>query len=129
MTPLNVFRWCNLALTFALELAALAALSYAAACLGNGGAATVALAIAAPLVAVLFWQMFAAPRSIKHVPAAKVAVKLTVFGLATVGLIMYDHRMMGLLFAGTVVINALVVHATGMPTQTVEPNGRDVVRV
>jgi ABC-type transport system involved in cytochrome c biogenesis permease subunit len=71
MTALNMFRWCNLALTFLLELAALAALSYAGAQLGNGARA-MALAIAAPLVAVVFWQLFAAPRSIKQVPAAKV---------------------------------------------------------
>ena len=50
MTPLNIVRWGNLAVTFCLELAALAALSYAGAQLGNGALA-VTLAIAAPLVA------------------------------------------------------------------------------
>ena len=128
MTPLNVFRWCNLALTFVLELAALAALSYAGAQLDNGATA-IALAIAAPLVAVAFWQLFAAPRSVKQVPAAKVAVKVAVFGLATIGLFVNGHTTLAVIFAGTVVINALIVHATGRPPEIVEAHVPHMVRV
>src|SRR4249919_786154 len=115
MTPLNIVRWCNLAVTFCLELAALAALSYAGAQLGNGALA-VTLAIAAPLVAGVSWGLFAAPRSVKQAPAAKVVVKITVFALATLGLYANDHQVLGVTLAGVVVANALFVHLLGKPT-------------
>lgn len=115
MTPLNIVRWCNLAVTLCLELAALAALSYAGAQLGHGAVA-VTLAIAAPLVAGLCWGLFAAPHSVKQVPAATVGVKIAVFALATLGLYANDHRALGVMFAGVVALNALFVRLLGKPT-------------
>ena len=117
MTPLNIVRWCNLALTFCLELAALTALSYSGAQLGNGTVA-VTLAITAPLVTGVCWGLFAAPRSVKQMPAAKVGVKITVFALATLGLYANDHQTLGVTFAGVVVANALLVRLIGKPDPT-----------
>jgi hypothetical protein len=118
MTPLNVVRWCNLTLTFVLELVALAALSYAGARLGTTAAASIALAIAAPLVAAICWQWFAAPRAIKQIPAAKAAVKLCVFTLATIAIYANNHSALAAIFSSVVVVNALTSRALGVPTQT-----------
>jgi hypothetical protein len=52
----------NLALKFLLELAAFAAFAVWGADVGSGAIAVI-LAVAAPLVAVLLWGRFAAPRS------------------------------------------------------------------
>ena len=76
----------NLALKFLLELAAIAALAYWGASVGTG-AVSVAVAIAAPLAAILLWGRFAAPRSRQRLPArTRVPFELAIFGLAAVAL-------------------------------------------
>ena len=62
------------------------------------------------------WGLFAAPRSVKHVPAAKAAVKVAVFGLATVGLFANGHTALAATFASLIVINTVALHVTGRPT-------------
>jgi hypothetical protein len=114
MTTMKVFRWSNLLLAFVLELGALGALSYAGAQLGDGAVGT-ALAIGLPLVAAVLWGVYAAPRSVKHVPAAKVAVKAAVFGTATIGLLANGHTALAATFASLIVINTVALQLTGGP--------------
>jgi Protein of unknown function (DUF2568) len=113
---MNALRWSNLLLAFVLEMGALAALSYTGAQLGGGAVATTALAIALPLVAAVLWGVFAAPRSVKHIPAAKVAVKSAVFGLATIGLFANGHTGLAVTFASLIVLNTVALQLTGGPT-------------
>jgi hypothetical protein len=115
MTPLDVFRWSNLLLAFVLEVGALVALSYTGAQLGDGGVGATLLAIGLPLVAAVLWGMFAAPRSVKHVRAAKVTVKIAVFGMATIGLFFGGHAGLAVAFAGLFVINTVALQLTGGP--------------
>ena len=113
---MTVFRWSNLFLAFVLELGALAALSFTGAHVGGGGGGATALAIALPLVAAVLWGTFASPRSVKHIPLAKVAVKVAVFGLATIGLFANGHAALAVTFAILIVINTIALHLTGGPT-------------
>jgi hypothetical protein len=77
-------RASNLALKFLLELAAFASFAFWGASVGSG-AVSVALAIAAPAVAIGLWGLFAAPRSKRRLPtAARVPFELSVFALAIV---------------------------------------------
>ena len=112
MTPLILFRWANLLLAFVLELGALGALSYTGAQLSDGRVGATAMAIGLPLVAAVLWGLFAAPRSVKDVPAAKVVVKAAVFGLATIGLLANGHTGLALTFAACIVLNTLALQRT-----------------
>jgi hypothetical protein len=97
----------NLALKFLLELAAFAAFSVWGADVGSGASA-VALAIAAPLVAVLLWARFAAPRSAHRLPwRTRIPFELGVFLLAALALLAAGHAVAAIVFAALVALNAL----------------------
>jgi hypothetical protein len=81
-----MLRGSSLALKFLVELAAFAAFAYWGASVGSG-ATSVALAIAAPALAIVLWGTFAAPRSKRRLAtAARIPFELSVFGLAVVAL-------------------------------------------
>lgn len=97
----------NLALKFLLELAAFAAFAVWGADVGSGASA-VALAVAAPLVAVLLWGRFAAPRSAHRLPLhARAPFELGVFALAAVALLTTGHAVAAIVFAALVALNAI----------------------
>lgn len=97
----------NLILKFLLELAAFAAFAIWGADVGSGAFAVV-LAIAAPLVAVLLWARFAAPRSAHRLPpSTRIPFELGVFLLAALALLTAGHAAAAIIFAALVVLNAL----------------------
>jgi hypothetical protein len=97
----------NLALKFLLELAAFAAFAIWGAHVGSGVAA-VALAVVAPIVAVLLWGRFAAPRSAHRLPLrARAPFELGVFALAALALLASGHAVAAAVFAALVVLNAV----------------------
>ncbi|HWH18907.1 MAG TPA: YrdB family protein [Solirubrobacterales bacterium] len=97
----------NLALKFLLELAAFAAFAVWGADAGSGASAVI-LAIAAPLVAVLLWGRFAAPRSARRLPrSARIPFELGVFLLAALALLAAGHIVTAAVFAALVALNAL----------------------
>ena len=96
---------------FLLELAAFAAFAYWGASVGSG-ATSVALAIAAPVVAIVLWGLLAAPRSSRRLaPAARIPFELSVFCLAVVALLVAGAPGAG------VVLAVLVVTSTVMLTR------------
>jgi Protein of unknown function (DUF2568) len=97
----------NLALKFLLELAAFAAFAIWGAHVGSGASAVI-LAIAAPLVAVLLWARFAAPRSGQRLPrATRIPFELGVFLLAALALLAAGHSIAAAVFAALVALNAI----------------------
>ena len=77
----------NLAVKFALEIAAVTAFAYWGATVGSGVVAVV-LAIAAPLAAVILWGRFAAPRAKRRLPLRlRAPFELAVFALAALALL------------------------------------------
>jgi hypothetical protein len=94
----------NDALAFFLELLALAALAYLGWTLGSWPAA-----IALPLIAIVLWWLFAAPRARITVPlAVKLAVKTLVFGGAAVGLFATGHVVLATVFAVIAAVNTAI---------------------
>ena len=88
-----------LAVKFALELAALAALGYWGANTGSG-AVSVALAIAAPLLAAAVWARWCAPRSAHRLPQTpRFALELAVFAAAAAGLVASGAQTAAVIFA------------------------------
>jgi hypothetical protein len=101
----------NLALAFLLELCGLAALADWGFHTGWGTPVAVALGLGAPLLAAVVWGMLAAPRARVHAPvAARAAVKVTFFTLATAGLIAAGHLTLGCALALLVLLNAALLH-------------------
>jgi hypothetical protein len=96
----------NLALKFLLELAAFAAFAVWGADVGSGAFAVI-LAVAVPLVAVLLWGRFAAPRSAHRLPqSARVPFELGVFLLAALALLAAGHAAAAIVFAALVALSA-----------------------
>jgi hypothetical protein len=105
----QAFHWANLALAFALELCALAALCYWGFWVGGGPVAKLVLGIGAPVCAAVLWGLFAAPRALVSVPLLALGTKLLVFGSATLALYATGHRTLAVVFAVLVIANTIMV--------------------
>jgi hypothetical protein len=96
----------NLALKFALELGAIAAVAY------WGAGVSIVPAIAAPVVVVVLWGTFAAPKSERRLPTrSRVPFELAVFALAAAALIAAGRPVLGAVYAALVVANAALLFA------------------
>jgi Protein of unknown function (DUF2568) len=99
----------NLALKFLVELGAIAAFAYWGAN-AAGGMLSVLLAILAPVVVILAWGVFAAPKSGRRLPAvARVPFELFVFAGAVVALLAAGSTVGAVLFGALVVVNAALL--------------------
>lgn len=105
---LTGLRAGNLAVKFALELVAIGAFAYWGANVA-GGLGAVLLAVAAPLVAVVLWGRFAAPRSNRRLALRlRIPFELAVFALASLALIRASS-VAAIAFAAIVLGNALLL--------------------
>lgn len=85
----------NELLAFLVEVLAIAALSFS-----GWRAGGPLLGLALPVLAIVLWGLFAAPRARFPVPlAAQLGVKALVFGGAAVGLVATGHPVLGGTFA------------------------------
>jgi Protein of unknown function (DUF2568) len=102
----------NLVVKFALEIAAVTAFAYWGATVSSGVVAVV-LAIAAPLVAVVLWGRFAAPRATRRLPLRlRAPFELTVFGLAALALLTASSTA-AIVFTSVVIVNSLLLTVMG----------------
>jgi hypothetical protein len=99
----------NLAVKFLLELGALAAFGWwGAEVAGVGGA------IVLPLVAVVLWGMFAAPRAARRLPLRlRAPFELTVFALAALALWAAGSLALAAAFAAIAAVNAALLTVFG----------------
>lgn len=110
MTPLRVL---NELVRFVLEVGALAALGWWGWRAGAPGWPRWALAIGAPSLAALAWGLFAAPRSVYDLPAARVAVQLAVLAAAVAALVALGRPALGVAFVVVALANAALLGMTG----------------
>lgn len=102
----------NLALAFFLELAMLAALAYAGFQLD--GALRFVVGIGAPLLAILIWGRFLAPKSTTRLTGwAYLAAKFTLFGIAAIGLALVGQTALAVVFIVVSVVNQVLLAAWG----------------
>jgi hypothetical protein len=100
----------NLALRFALELAALAALAYWGAETPDAAWARVVLAVGAPLVAALVWGAFVSPKPWVVVPAAvRLVAEIAVFAAAALGLSATGHDVLAGVLIGAWAANRVML--------------------
>ncbi len=103
----------SLVLRFLLELAAFAALGY----WGfheHGGFAAALLGLGAPMLAIVLWGLFVAPRRpIRRGEALRWAVELLVFGAAAIALIDAGAVALGVAFGVLALANGALVRVVG----------------
>lgn len=103
---LTTLKWVNLGLAFALELCMLAAFAYWGVRTGNGTPSKVALGVGAPLLAIIVWGLFMAPRATFPLPAPiHAALFLVIFGAAAFALARAGQPTLAIAFAAVSVLN------------------------
>jgi multisubunit Na+/H+ antiporter MnhF subunit len=107
---MRAFTGVNLALRFALELAALAALAVWGAQATSSTAANIALAIAAPALAIAIWAVWSAPRAPRrlHGPAL-VVLELALLAASAVALAAAGHVLLACILAVLAIANGVAL--------------------
>ncbi len=101
----------NLALAFLLELCVLVALGYWGFHSGDGMIVKIGLAIGAPVIAILFWALFGAPKATWALPGNwHLIVAAIFFGAAVVALFSAGLRQWAIAFALLVVLNHVLIY-------------------
>jgi hypothetical protein len=107
-------RSLNLALKFALELAALAALAVAGASVDAAFGVRLLLAVLAPLAAAAVWGAWCAPRARRRLPTGpRIAVELLVLLSGAAALALAGHTVPAAILAGLVVVNETLLVVLG----------------
>lgn len=100
----------NLGMTFLLELCMLAALFYWGLQASDSTILRLGLAIVAPLLAVLIWGRFMAPRSRTRLSGwSYLILKSILFGVAALALAMAGQVTLAIVFVVVAVINQLLL--------------------
>ena len=111
---LEVLQTTNLAARLALELCALAAMSYWGFHLDRSKTVRIVAGIGAPLAAAVVWAMFASPNTnIPVTDLVKVAIQLLVFGVATGALLRVGRTRLAVMFACVAVANGVLIAIWG----------------
>lgn len=102
----------NLALAFFLELAMLVALAYAGFQIVSP--LRFVVGIGAPLLAILIWGRFLAPKSpIRLTGSAYLIAKFLIFGIAAIGLALAGQATWAVIFIVVSVVNQVLLSAWG----------------
>jgi len=108
---LPLLQNANLALAFLLELCVLVALGYWGFQSGQGMIAKIGLAIGAPVIAIVIWALFGAPRATWSLPGYwHLIVEVVFFGAAAVALFAAGQWQLAIAFALVVVINHTLLY-------------------
>jgi hypothetical protein len=111
---LTVIKNANLALAFFLELGVLAALGYWGFHTGQGVIARIALGIGIPLLAVVVWGLFGAPKAVLPLDGPwHLLLQVVFFGSAALALFAAGQRVAGVVFALVFALNTALVFAWG----------------
>jgi hypothetical protein len=109
---LTVIKNANAALAFLLELGVLVALGYWGFQTGQGTIARIGLAIGVPVVAVVVWGLFGAPKAVWHLHDPwRLILYVIFFGSAAVALFAAGQRVPGVAFALVFLLNYSLIYA------------------
>jgi hypothetical protein len=116
---MGAFTSANLALRFALELAALAALAVWGAHATSSTAGNVVLAIAAPAVTIAIWGVWSAPRSARRLRGrALVALELVLLAVSAVALLAAGDVLLACVLAVLAIANGVALRRLSDPAAT-----------
>lgn len=101
-----IAKTANLALSFLLELAMLAAFGYWGFTTGDGLPAQILLGIGAPLLAAIVWGIFMAPRASRRLRGPyHLVLEMIIFGLAFIALYLAGQPALTAIFIIIYAIN------------------------
>jgi hypothetical protein len=100
-----------LAVRFALELAALAALAYWGFSEFDG-VLSVVLGVGAPLAAAVVWGLFVSPKARYGSPARQAVGEAVVFAAAVIALFDADQPVVAIVFAVAALVDGVLVRLT-----------------
>lgn len=108
--PMKVLERANLAVRFALEMSALAAVAYWGFQTGSG-VMRLALAIGAPGAVAVVWALFVSPKAKVEIPdLVRPAIELAVFGAAAAALVVTGQQGLALAFAVVALVSGTLNH-------------------
>ena len=111
---LTTIKNANLALAFLLELCVLAALVFWGFSSGSGTLIKIVLGIGVPVLAIIIWALFGAPRGPWHLNGIwYLLLKIVFFGSAVVALYIAGQHVLGVVFALIFVVNMVLLYAWG----------------
>ena len=109
---LSLLKNLNLALAFLLELLVLAALCYFGFVIGPNIFVRISLGLGLPIVAIVIWAIFGAPRSKRRLKGFPfLLLQIIFFGSAAVALYVAGQRVLGIIFALVFVLNTILAYA------------------
>jgi hypothetical protein len=109
-----MLKAANLALRFALELCALAALAYWGWHTGGSTLVKIVLAVAAPLAAAAVWGRFASPNTRGRVAEpVRIAAQAATFGAAVAALLAAGRPVLAAVSAVAAAVNAMLLRVLG----------------
>lgn len=107
---MDIVKSANLAAAFVLELCMLAALVYWGFTTGKGPIEKIGLGIGVPLLVVVVWGLFVAPKATFPAPGSlHLALQAIIFGLAALALARAGHPVLASAFALAVILNGVLV--------------------
>jgi hypothetical protein len=96
---MHIAKAINSTISFFIELAMLVALGIAGYHLGNDKWVQIIFAIALPLIAVVIWGIWAAPKSIRRLPPPSLSIlKLTLFSVTGILLFVTAFQLAAIVF-------------------------------
>lgn len=109
MGAVDFVKWFLLAVAFALELAALAALGYWGFKTGGSTATKLALGLGAPILAAVIWGLFVAPKATVDNEALRIIFEIVVFGAAALALVAVGRTSLAIAFAAVALVDDVLV--------------------
>ncbi|GCE24820.1 hypothetical protein KDA_03040 [Dictyobacter alpinus] len=107
---LTLLKNINLAIAFLLELCMIASLGYWGFTTGNGMILKIILGLGAPILAIILWGIFGAPRSNWQLQGlAYVAFKFIIFSVAIAALFATQQKQLSIVFIIVLVINHILL--------------------
>ena len=108
---ITALKALNLALAFALELAALAAFAYLGFNMGDSAVIHVVLGVGMPLLGAVLWGIFAAPKSSRRLQGiAYWGFKVGFFALAVAALIVAGQPMPAIVLGVVAAVNLILLY-------------------
>jgi quinol-cytochrome oxidoreductase complex cytochrome b subunit len=101
-----LLKSANLALAFLLELCMLAAFAYWGTQTGSGFLMQLVLGVGVPILAIVIWGVFLAPKSTRRFTGIPyIVLKFIIFGLAALALAVVGQQTLAIIFAIVVLVN------------------------
>jgi hypothetical protein len=111
---LAAIKNANLALAFLLELCVIAALAFWGFSTNTGTLVKIVLGIGVPVLAIIVWALFGAPRGPWHLKGIwYLLLKIVFFGSAAVALYVARQHVLGIVFALIFVVNTALLYVWG----------------